>query len=138
MLEPLGLGVHLVPAQAQRLHQVQLQQPVVAHDLERDPLARRRERGAVITLVAHQAKLVELLQHRGRRGRRDSQLSGQRVGGDLSPRLELPDRLEIVLRRLANHKTSLAETQKLFNREATPQAFVVNNGAWHRYSRLSE
>ena len=57
MLEPLGLGVHLVPGEPQRLHQVQLEQPVVAHDLERDPLARRGQRGAVVALVIDQPEL---------------------------------------------------------------------------------
>ena len=40
MLEPLGLGVHLLPRHAELLHQVQLEQPVVAQHLERDRLAR--------------------------------------------------------------------------------------------------
>ena len=41
VLEAVGLGVHLVPAEAERLHQVELEQAVVADDLERDALARR-------------------------------------------------------------------------------------------------
>ena len=35
VLEPLGLGMHLVPGKAERLHEVELEQAVVADDLER-------------------------------------------------------------------------------------------------------
>ena len=42
MLEHLGLVVHAVPRHAERLGQVELQQPVVAQHLERHPLARGR------------------------------------------------------------------------------------------------
>ena len=42
VLEHLGLVVDAVPRHAERLGQVQLQQPVVAQHLERDPPAARR------------------------------------------------------------------------------------------------
>ncbi len=43
MLELLGLGIDLVPLVAQRLGQVQLDQPVVADDFESDLLPSRGE-----------------------------------------------------------------------------------------------
>ena len=39
MLERLGLLVHAIPRHAEMLGQVELEQPVVAQHLERDPLA---------------------------------------------------------------------------------------------------
>ena len=40
VLEPVGLVVDVVDVEAERLRQVELEQPVVADHLERDPLAR--------------------------------------------------------------------------------------------------
>ena len=40
MLEHLGLLVDPIPRHAERLGEVELEQAVVAHDLERDALAR--------------------------------------------------------------------------------------------------
>ena len=51
VLEPLGLGVHLVPAEPERLHQVELEQAVVADDLERGCVAGLGQRDAVVALV---------------------------------------------------------------------------------------
>ena len=42
VLEHLGLVVHAVPRHVERLGEVELEQPVVADDLERQPLAGRR------------------------------------------------------------------------------------------------
>ena len=44
VLEPVGLVVHVVDVDAERLREVELEQPVVADHLERDALAGRRER----------------------------------------------------------------------------------------------
>ena len=41
MLEPVGLDMHLVERQAERLREVLLEQPVMPDDLERDLLPRR-------------------------------------------------------------------------------------------------
>ena len=41
MLEPVGFRVHLVEAEAERLREVLLEQPMVADHLEGDPLAGR-------------------------------------------------------------------------------------------------
>ena len=69
VLEPLGLDVHAVPGQAQRLGQVQLQQPVMAHQLDGDALAGVGQLGAVVALMLDQAHLGQLLDHgRGRGG----------------------------------------------------------------------
>ena len=38
VLERLGLGVHAIPRHVEMLDEVQLEQPVMAHDLERHPL----------------------------------------------------------------------------------------------------
>ena len=54
VLEALGLGVHLVPGEPERLHQVELEQAVVADDLERGLRPGLRERDAVVRLVAHE------------------------------------------------------------------------------------
>ena len=39
MLQLFGLVVHLIPGISQRFGQIELEQPVVAHDFERDALA---------------------------------------------------------------------------------------------------
>ena len=81
VLEAIRLGVHLVPAEAERLHQVQLEQPVVPDDLERDALARDRERRPVVALVLDEAEARQALQHAGRGGRADAELVGDRRRG---------------------------------------------------------
>ena len=69
VLEHLGLLVDAVPGDPEALDQVQLEQPVVAHHLERDPPAGLGQRHAVVGLVGHQAELAEALDHpRGRGG----------------------------------------------------------------------
>ena len=68
VLEALGLDVHLVPREPERLHQVQLEQAVVADDLERGLRPGVGERDAVVRLVAHEAHAGQALDHRGGRG----------------------------------------------------------------------
>ena len=79
VLEPLGLGVHLVPGEPERLHQVELEQAVVADDLERGLRPRLGERDAVVRLVAHEPHAGEPLDHRGRRGRGHAEPLRQRA-----------------------------------------------------------
>src|SRR5215211_1805115 len=93
MLEPLGLLVDLVPAEAQRLGEVELEQAVMANDLESDPLARGGQRRTAIRLVCHEPQAGELLEHSRRGRRRDVELGGERRRGDPPTPLELPDRL---------------------------------------------
>src|SRR5918995_458122 len=64
VLETVGLVVDVVDAHAQRLRQVQLQQPVVADDLDRDAFAGGRQRDAAAALVLEQLERGELLHHR--------------------------------------------------------------------------
>ena len=61
--------MHLVEAEPERLSEVELEQPVVPDHLERDPLARRRERHAAVGRVLGELERGELLHHRARRGR---------------------------------------------------------------------
>ena len=63
MLEHLGLRVDAVPRHAELLGEVQLEQPVMADDLERQAEAGRRELHAAVGLVAHETHLVEPLDH---------------------------------------------------------------------------
>ena len=78
VLEHLGLVVDAVPRHPERLGEERLDQAVMAHHLEREPLARRREAHAVVGLVPHQARLVQALQHRGHGRRRDAEPLGER------------------------------------------------------------
>ena len=80
VLEAIGLGVHLVPAEPERLHQVQLEQAVVAHDLERDALAGQGQRRAVVALVLDQPEGREAFEHAGRGGGADPELVRDRRG----------------------------------------------------------
>ena len=78
VLEPVGLVVDGVDVQAERLREVELEQPVVADHLERDPLAGRRSAatpryGACST----QLERRELLHHLARRGGRDLLLAAR-------------------------------------------------------------
>ena len=70
MLEPVGLVVDGVDVEAERLGEVELEQPVVADHLDRDALARVGQPRAAVGLVLEQVERRELLHHRrGRRGR---------------------------------------------------------------------
>jgi hypothetical protein len=70
VLEEFGFGVHLVPAEPERLGQVELEEAMVTDDLECDTLAGRRERGAAVGLVLDEIEAEELLEHaRHRPGR---------------------------------------------------------------------
>ena len=56
VLEHLGLVVHAVPRHAEVLRQVELEQPVVAQHLERDPRALGGELHALVGLVRRRAR----------------------------------------------------------------------------------
>ena len=56
VLEAVGLGVHLVEAEAERLREVLLEQPVVPDHLERDPLAGRRQLDAAVRRVLRETQ----------------------------------------------------------------------------------
>jgi hypothetical protein len=66
VLEPVRLGVHRIEAELERPREVELEQSVVAQDLEREPLAERCEPHASVGLVVDEPARGELLHHRGR------------------------------------------------------------------------
>ena len=99
VLEHLGLGVHAIPGHPELLGQEQLEQPVVAQHLKRDPATLVGEPHAVVGLVLDQPHLGELAHHRRDRARRDAQPLGQlirRYRAALAG-LQRIDRLGIVL-----------------------------------------
>jgi hypothetical protein len=98
VLEHLGLGVHLIPGHAQALDEEQLDEPVVADHLERDPPAARGQADAPVALVLDESEVRELAQH-PRDGGGANLEQGREVGGRRSAvtRLERVDRLRIVL-----------------------------------------
>ena len=102
VLEALGLGVHLVPREPERLHEVQLEQPVVADDLERGLRPGVGERHAVVALVAHESDARQALDHRRGRGGGDTQALGERARAHVAVAIEHPDRLEVVLNGLGH------------------------------------
>ena len=101
VLQDLGLLVHAVPRDPQALNEVQLEQPVMAHHLERDPSAGVGQRHAVVGLVLDESELAEALDHPRGGGGGDRQPLGERVGADglLVALLERVDRLGVVLDR---------------------------------------
>ena len=100
MLEPLGLGVHLVPAHAQALDQEQLEQAMVANHLERDGPSALGQTRTAIQLMLDQPERGQLAQHRRHRRRANVEpfRQGVRRGRPLA-RLERVDRLRVVLNR---------------------------------------
>ena len=63
VLERLGLLVDAVPRHAEVLGEVELEQAVVAHDLERDALAVVGQLDALVGRVLDEPALGELLDH---------------------------------------------------------------------------
>ncbi len=101
VLEHLGLLVNAIPRHAEALDQVQLEQPVVAHHLERHAPPVLGQEHPVVGLVDHEPELAEALDHsRGRRGG-DAQPVSERVGADgpVAALLQRVDRLRVVLDR---------------------------------------
>ena len=58
VLEYLGLVVDAIPRHPEALDQIQLEQPMVAHDLERDAPPAVGERDAVVGPVLHHPELA--------------------------------------------------------------------------------
>jgi hypothetical protein len=120
VLEHLGLVVDTIPRHAERLRQVQLEQPVMAQNLERDAPARLGQLHPVVRGMLDQAEPVELLDHvRGGRGR-DAEPFGEGIVRDWAFALDLKrvDRLRVVLHRRRNrvllgHKKSLAAAKQI-------------------------
>ena len=101
MLEPVGLGVHLVEAEPERLGEVELEEPVVADHLERDALAGRRQLDSVVRRVLGEPERGEAFHHRGHRRRADAHaLRDGRRRRALALEPELVDLLHVVLHRV--------------------------------------
>ncbi len=100
VLEHLCLGVHLVPGHAEALDEEELDEPVVADHLERDPATALREADSVVALVLDEAQLGELAQHPRDRGGAHLEQRGQLGGrGGAVAGFERVDRLRVVLDR---------------------------------------
>ncbi len=69
VLQEVGLVVHLVDVDAQRLRQVELEQAVVACDLEGHLLSLRGQGDAPIRSVGRESENRQLLDHGRGRGR---------------------------------------------------------------------
>ena len=94
----LGFFVHFVPGQVQRLDQKQLDQPMPAHDPQRQGIAGRGQPHALVRRVGDQVALAERLEHAGHGARRNAQCRGQLAGGRLAiaRQANLKDRLDVV------------------------------------------
>ena len=100
VLQALRLRVDCVPAEPERFREVELEQPVVAYDLERDAAAGLGQTHAAVALVRDETEPVELAQHPGDGGRLDAEPLGERVRRHgAAAALERVDRLRVVLDR---------------------------------------
>jgi len=77
VLEDLGLGVDPIPRDLEDLRQEELEQAVVADDLERDATAVGGQAHAAIGRVLGEPELVELAHHGRDRAGRDSSRSAR-------------------------------------------------------------
>ena len=92
VLEDLGLGVNPIPRHPQRIGQEALDQPVVADHLQRHAPPIGGEAHSPVRGMSREPQLVELLEHRRDRARRDAQALGQSVGGHGLRRCATPAR----------------------------------------------
>ena len=100
VLEPLGLGVHLVPAHPQALDQEQLEQAMVANHLERDRAPALGQARTAIELMLDEPERNELAQHPRHRRRANVEPLRESVRRRRPlTRLERVDRLRVVLDR---------------------------------------
>ena len=76
VLERLGLVVDAIPGHAEMLGEEQLEQPVVAQHLERQALARGRQRDALVGHVIDEPDLREALDHPRADAGRDAEPGG--------------------------------------------------------------
>ena len=99
VLKHLGLGVDAIPRHSKALHQVQLEQPVVANHLERHAPSRVGQRHTAVRDVLHIPEFAHPLDHPRRRPGRDPEPFGERVVADRlrAADLQLVDRLRVVL-----------------------------------------
>ena len=106
VLEPFRLVMDVVHVQSERLGEVELEQAVVANDLERNLFARARERDPAIRLVSGEAQGRELLHHRACGCRRHTLALCERRHGDapVAVGAELVDLAQIVLDRVRQRR----------------------------------
>ena len=98
VLQLLGLFMHFIPAVAQRLNEVELQETVVTDDLQGDTLSGSSQLHTLVGRMLHQIHLGQLLDHPRHRGWSGAtQLSKQRCGNDTLLLLERVDSFEIIL-----------------------------------------
>jgi hypothetical protein len=101
VFEPVGLIVDGVDVQAERLREVELEEPVMADHLDGDALAGIAQPCAAVGLVFEQAERGKLLHHRRRRRGRHTLLACERSDRDaLGSLLKLVDPLQVILDRL--------------------------------------
>ena len=82
VLEHLGLGVDPIPGHPQLLGEEQLDQPVMAQNLEREAATVGGQADTVVGLVFDQAELGQLAHHPRDRAGSDAEPVGQVVGGN--------------------------------------------------------
>ena len=98
VLQHLRLGVDFVPGHAEALHEEELEQPMVADDLERDAGAVLGEADPAVGLVLDETEGRQLGQHPGDRGGADLQpLRERRRRHGALAGVERVDRLDVVL-----------------------------------------
>jgi hypothetical protein len=78
VLEAVGFGVDCVDPEVERSGEVELEQTMVAEQLQRDPLTGPGQPHAVIEPVLDEPQGSELLHHCGSRRRRDAHAHGER------------------------------------------------------------
>src|SRR6185437_7562663 len=72
VLQPFGFLVHVVPREAHRAYEIELQQPVMPDDLERHLLAGFGELDRLIRGVRDETELRQATHHLADRGRADA------------------------------------------------------------------
>src|SRR5690242_5268317 len=106
VLEPVGFVMDVVDVKTEGLGQIELEQAVVADDLDRDALTGGCQADALVRSVVDELERGELLDHLARRGCCDPLLAGQRRDRDARiALLKLVDRLQVVLDRVGQGRT---------------------------------
>lgn len=100
VFEPISFGVHLIPGETHGFHQIQLDQAMMADDLESDAFAGGGEGRALIRNVFDEVQFGKLFEHAGDRGGFDVQTCSERGGGRSTMLIaQFEDGFEIVLDR---------------------------------------
>ena len=99
VFQPLRLPIDTLEGNAKPHIEIELPEPVVADDLERDLPPPRRQRDPAVALIVQEAHRFELADHAGHGGGRDLKLRGDIAHGDALAALvaQAPDGFEVVL-----------------------------------------